>query len=104
MVTGNIAATRGKTNREFFVSTRAVQRILAESIAREFGPKGIHMADFNLDASIDTPGTRPVLALGRPDEFFAKLAAIADKICHVAHQDRSIRSFRVELRSFGEVW
>lgn len=104
LVTGNTSATRGKTNWGFFASTKASQRILAESIAREFGPKGIHVAYFVIDASIDTPRTRPILAPDKPDDFFAKPAAIADEMYHVAHQDRSTWSFLVELRPFGEVW
>ena len=104
LVTGNTSATRGKTNWGFFASTKASQRILAESIAREFGPKGIHVAYFLIDASIDTPRTRPILAPDKPDDFFAKPQAIADEMFHVAHQDRSTWSFLVELRPFGEVW
>ncbi|MGI9436085.1 MAG: SDR family NAD(P)-dependent oxidoreductase [Geminicoccaceae bacterium] len=104
LVTGNTSATRGKTNWGFFASTKASQRILAESIAREFGPRGIHVAYFLIDASIDTPRTRPILASGKPDDFFAKPAAIADEMYHVTHQDRSTWSFLVELRPFGEVW
>lgn len=104
LVTGNTSATRGKTNWGFFASTKAAQRILAESIAREFGPKGIHTAYFIIDASIDTPRTRPILAPGKPDDFFAKPAAIAEEMFRVAHQDRSTWSFAVELRPFGEVW
>ena len=57
LITGNTSATRGKTNWGFFASTKAAQRILAESIAREFGPKGIHTAYF-----IMTP---PLTHLGR---------------------------------------
>ncbi|MEM7406529.1 MAG: SDR family NAD(P)-dependent oxidoreductase [Pseudomonadota bacterium] len=104
LVTGNTSATRGKTNWGFFASTKAAQRILSESMAREFGPQGIHVAYFVIDASIDTPRTRPVLAPDAPDEFFAKPSAIADEMYHVAHQDRSAWSFLVELRPFGEVW
>ena len=61
LVTGNTSATRGKANWGFFASTKAAQRILAESIAREFGPQGIHVAYFIIDASIDTPRTRPLM-------------------------------------------
>ncbi|MEC7806966.1 MAG: SDR family NAD(P)-dependent oxidoreductase, partial [Pseudomonadota bacterium] len=104
LVTGNTSATRGKTNWGFFASTKAAQRILAESIAREFGPKGIHTAYFIIDASIDTPRTRPLLAPDKPDEFFAKPSAIAEEMYRVAHQDKSAWSFAVELRPFGEVW
>lgn len=104
LVTGNTSATRGKTNWGFFASTKAAQRILAESMAREFGPQGIHVAYFIIDASIDTPRTRPTNAPDKPDDFFAKPVAIAEEMYRVAHQDRSTWSFRVELRPFGEVW
>ena len=104
LVTGNTSATRGRAKWGFFASTKAAQRILAESMAREFGPRGIHVAYFVIDAAIDTPRTRPILAPDQPDEFFAKPRAIADEMFHVAHQDRSAWSFLVELRPFGEVW
>ncbi|MEM7190654.1 MAG: SDR family NAD(P)-dependent oxidoreductase [Pseudomonadota bacterium] len=104
LVTGNTSATRGKANWGFFASTKAAQRILSEAIAREFGPQGIHVAYFVIDASIDTPRTRPVLAPDKPDDFFAKPSAIAEEMYRVAHQDRSTWSFLVELRPFGEVW
>ena len=104
LVTGNTSATRGGKNYGFVASTKAAQRILAESIAREFGPQGIHVAYFIIDAAIDTPRTREVLAPGKPDDFFAKPPAIAEELYRVAHQDRSAWSFRVELRPFGETW
>jgi NAD(P)-dependent dehydrogenase (short-subunit alcohol dehydrogenase family) len=104
LVTGNTSATRGKANWGFFASTKAAQRILAESMAREFGPRGVHVAYFVIDAAIDTPRTRPNMAEAKPDEFFAKPAAIAEEMFRVAHQDRSTWSFLVELRPFGEIW
>ncbi|MDP6951413.1 MAG: SDR family NAD(P)-dependent oxidoreductase [Alphaproteobacteria bacterium] len=104
LITGNTSATRGSAKFGFFASTKAAQRILAESIAREFGPQGIHVAYFIIDAAIDTPRTRPILAPGKPDEFFIKPSAIAEEMYRVAHQDRSSWSFRVELRPFGETW
>jgi NAD(P)-dependent dehydrogenase (short-subunit alcohol dehydrogenase family) len=104
LVTGNTSAIRGKAKWGFFASTKAAQRILAESIAREFGPRGIHVAYFIIDASIDTPRTRPILAADKPDEFFAKPSAIAEEMYRVAHQDRSAWSFQVELRPFSENW
>ena len=104
LVTGNTSATRGKAHWGFFASTKAAQRILAEAIAREFGPQGIHVAYFIIDAAIDTPRTRPFLAPDAPDEFFARPTAIAEEMYRVAHQDRSTWSFTVELRPFGESW
>ncbi len=104
IVTGNTAATRGKAHWGFFASTKASQRILAESIAREFGPKGIHVSYFIIDAAIDTPRTRPFMQPDKNDDFFAKPRSIAQEMYKTVKQDRSTWSFRVELRPFAEVW
>ena len=104
IVTGNTSALRGKANYAFFAPTKAAQRILAQSMARELGPKGVHVAYVLIDASIDTPWTRHLGPSGRPETFFCKPPAIADTIYHVAHQDRSAWTFDVDLRPFGEDW
>ena len=104
LVTGNTSAHRGKPHTPIFAPTKAAQRILCQSLARDLGPKGIHVAYITVDALIDTPWTRPRLAADKPDDFFVKPEAIADEMFHVAHQDRSAWSFDVELRPFGEVW
>jgi NAD(P)-dependent dehydrogenase (short-subunit alcohol dehydrogenase family) len=103
VVTGNTSALRGKPRFAGFAPTKAAQRILAESMARELGPKGVHVAYVVIDAVIDVPWTRR-LRPDAPDSFFVQPAAIADEIWHVAHQDRSAWSFQVELRPFGETW
>lgn len=104
IVTGNTSAWRGKPAFSMFAPTKAAQRILAESMARDLGPKGVHVAYVTIDAAIDTPWTRPRLFPDRPDDFFCKPAAIAEQIYHVAHQDRSAWSFNVELRPYHENW
>ena len=103
VVTGNTSALRGKASFAAFAPTKAAQRILAESIAREVGPKGVHVAYVVIDAVIDLEWTRRMFA-GKPDDFFIKPAAIADEIWHVLQQDRSAWSFNVEIRPFGETW
>ena len=103
IVTGNTSAWRGKADFSGFAPTKAAQRILAEAIARELGPKGVHVAYLVIDAIIDLKWTRrrfPEL----PDERFAKPEVIAETVFHVAHQDRSAWSFNVELRPFAEPW
>ena len=104
IVTGNTSSLRGKPNFAYFAPTKAAQRILAEAMARDPGPKGIHVAYLLIDASIDTPRTRPIFAADKPDEFFCKPSAIAEEAYHVAHQDRSAWSFLVELRPDNETW
>lgn len=104
MVTGNTSATRGKAHWGFFASTKAAQRILAEAMARELWPKGIHVSYVAIDARIDTPRSRAPTAADEPDEIFAKPAAIAEELFHIAHQDRSTWVFDVMIRPFGENW
>ena len=103
VVTGNTAARRGKAHFAGFAPTKAAQRILAEAMARSLGPRGIHVAYVVIDAVIDMAWTRERYA-GKPDEFFAQPADIAETIWHLAQQPRSAWSFEVDLRPFGEVW
>jgi NAD(P)-dependent dehydrogenase (short-subunit alcohol dehydrogenase family) len=103
IASGNTSALRGKANFAGFAPTKAAQRILAESIARELGPKGVHVAYVLIDAVIDLEWTRKRFP-DAPDQFFIKPAAIADEVWHVAHQDRSAWSFNVEVRPFRETW
>jgi len=103
IATGNTSALRGKAGFAGFAPTKAAQRILAEAMARELGPHGVHVAYVVVDAVIDLEWTRKRWP-DRPDDFFIKPKAIADEIWHVAHQDRSAWSFNVELRPFGESW
>src|SRR4030095_8978321 len=50
IVTGNTAALRGKATFAAFAPTKAAQRILAEAIARDVGPRGVHVAYVVIDA------------------------------------------------------
>jgi NAD(P)-dependent dehydrogenase (short-subunit alcohol dehydrogenase family) len=102
LVTGNTAAVRGKANFAGFAPTKAAQRILSESIARDLGPRGIHVAYVLIDAVID--GRMRERLPEAPDEFFIKPSAIADELWHLTNQDRSAWSFLTELRPFGEKW
>jgi short-subunit dehydrogenase len=104
LVTGNTAALRGIPTYAAFAPTKAAQRILAQSLARDLGPKGVHVAYITIDAAIDTPWTRDVFNRDKPDDFFSFPTDIADEIFHVAQQPRSTWSFDVEIRPFGEKW
>ncbi len=103
VVTGNTSALRGRANFAGFAPTKAAQRILAEAMARELGPKGVHVAYLVIDAVIDVPWARKRYSEA-PDSFFIKPAAIADEVWHLVQQDRSAWSFNVEVRPFGEKW
>lgn len=103
IVTGNTSALRGKSHFAGFAPTKAAQRILSESIARELGPKGVHVAYLVIDAVIDVEWTRK-LHPTKPDDFFIQPADIADEVGHLLQQPRSAWSFLTEIRPFGETW
>ena len=103
VVTGNTSAWRGTAPFAGFAPTKAAQRILAESLARTLGPRGVHVAYVVVDAVIDVPWTRRAFP-DRPDEFFIQPAGIADAVHHVVHQERSAWTFQLDLRPFGESW
>src|SRR5262249_9190489 len=80
IASGTTPALRGNPSFAAFAPTKAAQRILAESMARELGPKGVHVAYVVIDAVIALPWTRQMMRarLGHeaPDDFFIKPAAI----------------------------
>lgn len=103
IVTGNTSATRGRANFAGFAPTKAAQRILSESMARELGPKGVHVAYLVIDATIDVPWTRERLP-DKPDDFFIQPASIAAEVFHLAHQPRDSWTFLADVRPFHESW
>lgn len=103
VVTGNTGSLRGVPSFIGFSPTKAAQRILAESLARELGPQGVHVAYVVIDAMIDMPMVRKWQP-DAPDDYFAKPDDIAAEIYHTAHQPRSAQSFLVQIRPFGETW
>ena len=103
IVTGNTSAQRGKAAFAGFAPTKAAQRILAESLARDLGPKGVHVAYLVIDAVIDVPWARERLK-DKPDDFFISPASIAAEVFHLAHQPKDAWSFLAEVRPFHEPW
>lgn len=103
VVTGNTSARRGKALFAGFAPTKAAQRILAESMARSLGPKGIHVSYLVIDAVIDLEWTRKRMPDASDDDF-AKPADIAESVWYLAHQPRSTWTFETEIRPFAENW
>lgn len=74
-------------------------RGLVQSLARNLGPKGVHVAWINVDGRIDIPGRDlPQLT----EEDMLKPEAIAETYWHLAHQDRSAWTTELEVRPFKE--
>lgn len=103
IVTGNTSAQRGRAGFAGFAPTKAAQRILAESLARDLGPKGVHVAYLIIDAVIDVPWQRERLP-DVADDFFISPTSIAGEVWHLAHQPRDAWSFLAEVRPFHEPW
>ncbi len=103
IVTGNTSAQRGKAHFAGFAPSKAAQRILAESMARDLGPKGVHVAYLIIDAVIDVPWQRERMPEA-PDDFFIQPRSIADEVFHLAHQARDAWTFLAEIRPFHEPW
>jgi len=103
IVTSASAATRGRANTAPFASAKAAQRSLAQSMARQFGPEKIHVANVVIDGVVDLPRTREWLA-DKPDEFFVTPAAVADAVWNLSQQHSSAWTFELDIRPFGETW
>ena len=101
LFTGATSAIRGRGAASAFSSAKFAVRGLAWSLAREVGPKGIHVAHVIIDGVIDTPGVR----LSLPDDTDEPLLdpdAIAQAYWSLATQDKSAWSFEVDLRPHNE--
>ena len=103
VVTGNTSALRGSPNFAGFAPTKAAQRILAESLARDLGPKGVHVAYLVIDAVIDVPWAREMYS-NAPDDFFIQPKSIAAEVFHLAHQPKDAWTFISEVRPYREKW
>ncbi len=103
VITANTAASRGSANFAGFAPTKAAQRILAESMARDLGPKGVHVCLVAIDAVIDLAWTRKRYA-DKPDDFFCQPDDIAQECYRLAHQPKSAWTFSSVIRPFGESW
>jgi NAD(P)-dependent dehydrogenase (short-subunit alcohol dehydrogenase family) len=103
VVIGATASVKGGAGFVAFAAAKAAQRSLAQSLARQLGPEGIHVAHAVIDAVVDMPASRAMLPDYR-DDFFAQPADIADSIYFLTQQPRSAWTFELDLRPFGEHW
>jgi NAD(P)-dependent dehydrogenase (short-subunit alcohol dehydrogenase family) len=100
---GATASRRGNVKTAAFAPAKAAQRSLAESMARYLWPAGIHVAVVIIDGVVDLPRTRKTMS-GKPDSFFVSPDELAESVLQVTRQKRSVWSFEVEARPFGESW
>src|SRR5258708_16496201 len=101
LFTGATARVNAGPKTVSFGPAKFAMRGLAQSLARDLGPRGIHVAWINVDGSIDIPGARG-LKPNLKDDDFLKPDAIAETYWHLAHQDKSAWTMELELRPFKE--
>jgi NAD(P)-dependent dehydrogenase (short-subunit alcohol dehydrogenase family) len=103
--TGATASLRGKPPFTAFASAKAGLRSLAQSMAREFGPSGIHVAHVVIDGGIDGDKLNtavPQLKAQRGADGLLNIDAIAQAYWHLHAQHRSAWTHELELRPFKE--
>ncbi|HTT76423.1 MAG TPA: SDR family NAD(P)-dependent oxidoreductase [Candidatus Binataceae bacterium] len=101
LFTGATAGVKAGPKSVAFGPAKFAMRGLAQSLARDLGPKGIHVAWINVDGIIDIPRLRERMPNAK-DEDLLKPAAIAETYWHLAHQDRSSWTMELEVRPFKE--
>lgn len=100
---GATASRRGVPRTVAFAPAKAAQRSLAEALARQLWPAGIHVSLIIIDGVVDLERTRKYMP-DKPDEFFVKPDDVAATAAWLTAQPRSAWAFEVEARPFGENW
>jgi NAD(P)-dependent dehydrogenase (short-subunit alcohol dehydrogenase family) len=105
--TGASASLRGKSGFAHFAAAKAGLRMIAQSMAREYGPLGIHVAHVVVDGGIDGDRLRnraPMLIKERREDGLLGIDAIAETYWHIHRQPRSAWTQEVDLRPFKETF
>ncbi len=105
--TGATASMRGSAGFSAFAGGKHALRALAQSMARELGPRGIHVAHVVIDGPIDTEFTRerfPELVASRPKDGLLQPEDIAETYWTLYSQPRSAWTHEVDLRPYLEPW
>jgi len=97
--TGATSAVRGRGGALAFSASKFAVRGMAESMARELGPQGIHVAHVVIDGGILPPDRE----VDDPDEYLDP-DAIADSYWHLVEQDRSSWTLELDLRPHVEAF
>jgi NAD(P)-dependent dehydrogenase (short-subunit alcohol dehydrogenase family) len=103
--TGATAGVRGRAGFAAFSGAKHALRALAESMARELGPQGIHVAHPIVDGAIDTAFIRenfPERYASREEGGIVDPAHIAEAYWYLHNQPRDCWTFELDLRPWSE--
>lgn len=101
LFTGATAGVKAGPKSVAFGPAKFATRGLAQSLARDLGPRGVHVAWIEIDGVIDVPGVLERMPHLKREHLLAP-QAIAETYWHLAHQDRSAWTLETELRPFNE--
>jgi NAD(P)-dependent dehydrogenase (short-subunit alcohol dehydrogenase family) len=107
LFTGASASLRGKAAFAAFAAAKAGLRIVSQSFAREFGPKGIHVTHVIIDGSINGEKINrrfPEMAERKGPDGLLVPEAIADVYWHVHSQHRSAWTQEIDVRPYAEAF
>ncbi len=107
LFTGATASLRGRPPFAAFASAKAGLRIVAQSMAREFGPQGIHVAHVVIDGAIDGDKINlnlPEYAKSKGEDGMLGVDAIAETFWSLHVQPRSAWTHELDLRPFKETF
>lgn len=105
--TGATASLRGGAGFSAFAGAKHALRALAQSMARELGPKNIHVAHVVIDGAIDTNfirGLMPDVDRKRAEDAILSPAAIAENYVMLHRQKRTAWTHELDLRPWKEKW
>ena len=108
LFTGATASVRGGSGFSAFAGGKHALRALAQSMARELGPEGIHVAHVVVDGAIDTDWTRS----RAPDQYESRKAeqrilnpaSIAENYWMLHAQPRDAWTHELDVRPWAEAW
>ena len=108
--TGATASVRGSLGYAAFASGKFALRGLAQSMARELGPKNIHVAHLVIDAGVNTEFVRDRLRQAGenpdclPPDTLMSPSSIAEAYWNLHHQQRDGWTHELDIRPYAETW
>jgi NAD(P)-dependent dehydrogenase (short-subunit alcohol dehydrogenase family) len=107
LFTGATASVRGGAGFSAFAGAKHALRALAQSLARELGPKGIHVAHVVIDGAVDGTFIRSIMP-DAAEKLAREAILVPDEIARnyvwLYRQKRSAWTFEMDLRPWSETW
>ena len=107
LFTGATASVRGGAGFSAFAGAKHALRALAQSLARELGPQGIHVAHVVIDGAVDGTFIRSIMP-DAAEKLAREAILVPDEIARnyvwLYRQKRSAWTFEMDLRPWSETW